>query len=143
VKPYLLDTNVLIALAWPEHVFHRDAQSWFARKRAAGFRTCPITEMGFVRISSNTAFVKGAVSPGQALDLLRRITRLREHEFWPDDLPLREAVGKTELAGHRQVTDAYLLALAARHGGVLATLDRAVLELSRRTGHAVELVELR
>ncbi len=28
------------------------------------------------------------------------------------------------MLGHRQVTDAYLLGLAFRHGGALATLDR-------------------
>ena len=48
MKPYLLDTNVLIALAWPNHVHHREAQTWFEKKGAAGFRTCPITQTGFV-----------------------------------------------------------------------------------------------
>ena len=141
MKPFLLDTNVLIALTWPEHVFHRDAQDWFAGNRSAGFRTCPVTEMGFVRISSNPAFVSGAVSPRQAIDLLRRMTRLPEHRFWPDNLSLRDAVGNADLTGHRQVTDAYLLALAAKHEGVLATLDRGMLELARRMGHPVKLIE--
>ena len=38
MKPYLLDTNVLIALAWPNHVHYRESQAWFENKGAAGFR---------------------------------------------------------------------------------------------------------
>ena len=104
MKPYLLDINVLIALAWHNHVHHEDAQRSFARKGAAGFRTCPITQTGFVGISSNPAFTPQAVTPGEALDLLDRITQLPGHDFWFDDLPLRNAVAPgTLLGGHRQV----------------------------------------
>ena len=67
MKPYLLDTNVLIALAWPNHIHHQEAQNWFAKKRSAGFRTCPLTQTGFVRISSNSQFTSPAVTPGEAL----------------------------------------------------------------------------
>ena len=141
MKPYLLDINVLIALAWRNHVHHEDVQRWFARKGAAGFRTCPMTQTGFVRISSNAAFTPQAVTPGEALDLLDRITRLQGHDFWFDDLPLRNAVAPgTLLGGHRQVTDAYLLALASAHGGVLATLDRGAAALARGGQLAVELI---
>ena len=44
----------------------------------------------------------------------------------PDELPVAEAVAFTgvRLMGHQQVTDAYLLGLAIRRGGVLATLDQ-------------------
>lgn len=142
MRPYLLDTNVLIALAWPNHVHHSEAQTWFARKGAAAFRTCPITQTGFVRISANPAFTPGAVSPGEALALLERVARLPGHDFWPDDLPLREAVTLSPaLTGHRQITDAYLLALAGAHGGILATLDRAVSALARgQCAGAVEII---
>src|SRR5712692_653800 len=68
--------NLLIALAWPSHVHHRQAQEWFARRKKAGFRTCPLTETGFVRISSNPQFTPDAVSPSDALALLGRITSL-------------------------------------------------------------------
>ena len=130
MKPYLLDVNVLIALAWPSHVHHRVARRWFARIRSAGFRTCPMTQAGFVRISSNPAFTDDAASPQGAMGLLDAVTALPEHDFWPDDLPLREAIpAGAPLLGHRQVTDAYLLGLAKARGGRLATLDRAVLTL--------------
>lgn len=70
--------------------------------------------------------------------LLDQITRLPEHDFWPDDLSFAEASARVtrHLAGHRQVTDAYLAGLASAHGGLLATLDRGAVALSR----AVELV---
>jgi toxin-antitoxin system PIN domain toxin len=141
MKPYLLDINVLIALAWRNHVHHEDVQRWFARKGAAGFRTCPTNQTGFVGISSNPAFTPQPVTAGEALDLLDRITHLSGHEFWFDDLPLRNAVAPgTLLGGHRQVTDVYLLALASAHGGVLATLDRGVAALARGGQLAVELI---
>jgi len=131
MKPYLLDINALIALAWRNHVHHEDAQGWFARKGAAGFRTCPITQTGFVRISSNPAFTPQAVTPGEALDLLDRITRLQGHDFWFDDLPLRNAVAPgTLLGGQRQVTDAYLLGLAVRNGMILVTMDKGIAYLA-------------
>ena len=92
MKPYLLDVNVLIALVWPSHLHHEQAQRWFARRRAAGFRTCPLTQTAFVRISSNPNFTPNAVGPREALALLDRITSMPEHAFWPDDLPLRTAI---------------------------------------------------
>ena len=131
MKPFLLDTNVLISLVWPTHVHHHLCQRWFARRKRAGFRTCPLTESGFVRICSNPAFSKDAVSPMEALSLLRQITELPGHAFWPDDLPLLKALGEVKnLSGHRQITDAYLLALAQAHEGTLATLDQGLLLLA-------------
>jgi toxin-antitoxin system PIN domain toxin len=140
MKPYLLDTNVLIALAWPNHVHHGEAQTWFQKSGAARFRTCPTTQTGFVRLSSNPAFSPQAVSPGEALALLDRVKRLPGHDFWPDDIQLCDALAGKLLTGHRQVTDAYLLALATAHGGVLASLDRGVAVLGRRNPGAVEII---
>jgi len=141
LKPYLLDINVLIALAWPSHVHHSLAQAWFASNRTAGFRTCPITQSGFVRISSNPKFIPDAVAPRQALALLERIVSAKEHEFWPDDLPVADAIAETDLVvGHSQVMDAYLIALAHHHGGLLATLDSRTLSLGRTAKDAVELL---
>ena len=125
---------------WPNHVHHREAQGWFAKKGAAQFRTCPITQTGFVRISSNPAFSSEAATPGEALALLDHVQRLPGHDFWPDDLSAGDAFAGKSLIGHRQVTDAYLLALAIAHGGVLATLDRAVAVLGRRNPGAVEII---
>jgi len=131
---------VLIALAWRSHVHHTPTQRWFANNKKAGFRTCPLTEAGLVRLSSNPRFTSKAVSPAAALALLDRITALPEHEFWPDDLPLRSAIGDSlVIVGHRQVNDAYLLALAHSKGGVVATLDRSLASVATDT-EQVELI---
>jgi len=139
-KPFLLDINVLIALAWPSHVHHGQSQRWFASNRKAGFTTCPLTEAGFVRLSSNPKFTPKAVSPVAALALLAQIIALPEHEFWPDDLPLHSAIGGSRpIVGHRQVNDAYLLALAHSEGGIVATLDRGLLSVAADS-ERVELI---
>jgi hypothetical protein len=48
------------------------------------------------------------------------------HAFWPDDVTLldNQRVDSARLLDSGQVTDTYLLALAAAHGGQLATFDR-------------------
>ena len=141
MTPYLLDVNVLIALAWPNHVHHGEALRWFETKAVKGFRTCPMTQAGFVRISSNPSFVANPPGPLDAMALLTRITKLPGHDFWPDDLSLTEAFGPVPvLATHRHVTDGYLLALAAAHDGVLATLDRGIGPLARQCPDRLELI---
>ena len=127
---HLLDVNLLIALAWPSHVHHEPAHRWFRRHGAGGWATCPLTQVGFVRVSSNPAIIPGAVSVPAALETLRAFTAAAHHVFWPDDLPLSDRrFPPGLLLGHRQVTDAYLLGLAIRHGGRLATLDRGTAAL--------------
>jgi uncharacterized protein len=139
LKPYLWDVNLLIALAWPQHVHHWVAQNWFSKKRRAGFRTCPLTQTGFVRVSSNPKFTSEAVSPMHAVALLEHITAMPEHQFWPATLDFAAAIHHLDaLIGHRQVADAYLLGLARAHKGTLATLDRGTLSLGN--ADAVELV---
>jgi toxin-antitoxin system PIN domain toxin len=125
---HLLDTNLLIALLWPSHARHDLAVKWFARNREKSWATCPFTEAGFVRIVSNPAFSRDAVTPREAINVLVANTSAKDHRFWPDDCPFAEAVAFAglRLAGHQQTMDAYLLGLAIRQGGVLATLDEQI-----------------
>ena len=124
----LLDVNVLVALAWPNHVHHLPAHRWFAGQAAQGWATCSIVELGFIRVSSNARAVPSAVAPQDAVELLRQITSLPGHHFWPDDVRFAESryVARSSLVGHQQVTDAHLVGLALRHGGCLATFDAGV-----------------
>ena len=133
MTPFLLDTNVLIALLWPSHQDHANAVRWFASNRSNGWATCPITEAGFVRIVSNPAFSRDAVSPPEAAGLLAANTSATDHVFWAADTPFAEATAFAEarLVGHQQVTDAYVLGLATARGGRVATMDRALLALTR------------
>lgn len=121
----LLDVNVLVALAWPNHVHHAAARQWFLASHAKGWATCSITQTGFVRVSSNASVTPAAVRPVEGAALLRELTALAGHRFWPDDVPLANSphVEPVRIAGYRQVTDAQLIGLCLRHGGQLATFD--------------------
>ena len=128
---FLLDVNVLIALAWPGHEAHERVQAWFARTADKGWATCPFTQSAFVRILSNPAFSPRAVSPQDALRALNSSLKHPAHRFWAADIAFVDAVRRFEgrLVGHKQVTDAYLLGLALHKKGKLATLDRSVAAL--------------
>ena len=140
MKPFLLDVNVLIALSWPEHMQHALARRWFARHRSKGWATCPLAQAGFVRIVSNPAFSSHSVSVQQAVEGLVDSLRDDAHQFWPDSISLPDAIRflKEPVAGHQQITDAYLIGLAMHNRGKLATLDRKVLKFAPMG--AVELI---
>ena len=97
--------------------------------------TCPITQLAFLRISSNPKIIADAVRPIEAVDMLAQIVTLRGHHFWADEPePVQTTVFKSlSLIGHRQLTDAYLLALALHHQGKLATFDSGVGQLLSST----------
>jgi toxin-antitoxin system PIN domain toxin len=128
VKAALLDLNILTALLWPAHEHHDVAHRWFGARTHPRWATCSVTQLGFVRIVSNPVFSRDALSPVEALALLAENLTHADHEFWTDSVPLPAAVKGMEagLQGHRQLTDAYLLALAHRRKGVLATFDRGL-----------------
>jgi toxin-antitoxin system PIN domain toxin len=128
---FLLDVNVLVALAWPGHEDHERVQVWFGRNADLGWATCPFTESAFVRIISNPAFSPRAVSPQEALRALNINVKHPAHRFWAADIAFGEAVQRFQgrLVGHKQVADAYLLGLALHKQGKLATLDRSLVAL--------------
>lgn len=87
-----------------------------------------MTQCAFVRISSNPTIIQDAASPAVALALLKEMTEHPGHHFWLDEISIADHTFDFPylLSGHRQITDAYLLVLTIRKGGVLATLDRGV-----------------
>ena len=125
---HLLDVNVLVALFDPGHIHHEAAHAWFAVAREEGWATCPLTQNGLVRVLSNAAYPGRRTTVADAVDRLRRFTGSGGHTGWPDDLSILDParVDAGHLAGHGEVTDAYLLALAVHDDGTLATFDRAV-----------------
>ncbi len=128
---FLLDVNVLIALMWPAHESHSQVGEWFSGHARQGWATCPFTQAAFVRLVSNPAFSRDAVTPQEAITLLGANLKHRHHLFWSDEISFGEAVESFQgrLVGHRQVSDAYLLGLAIHKKGKLATLDQAVVAL--------------
>lgn len=117
----LLDANVLIALTNRRHIQHERARQWFGGKDRS-FATCPITQGALLR-----HYYRDAERPdiNGAFYLLKQIESMPGHEFWPDALSYSK-ISLAGVIGHRQVTDAYLVALAAERGERLATMDRGL-----------------
>jgi uncharacterized protein len=123
----LLDVNVLIALFQLNHTHHQQAHEWWAANRADGWASCPLTQNGFVRIVSQSKY-RDALTIVEAIRRLQIFIDQTEHTFWPDDIsfldPQRFERGR--ILGPKQLTDIYLLALAVKNGGRLATFDRTI-----------------
>ena len=117
---YLLDANVLIALATPDHSLNARASAWF--REGHRFATCPMTQGALVRFHLRVGVDATAES---AKMLLEGISALSRHEFWADDVSYADLPARG-IVGHRQVSDAYLVVLAQRHGGAVVTMDEAL-----------------
>lgn len=129
MTPFLLDVNVLIALIDPVHVQHARAHKWFAAEGKRAWATCPLTENGVVRIVGSKRYPNSPGTPAAVAGLLLVLRSLRGHAFWPDDISLFDSkrIDPERLLDSAQVTDSYLLALAAAHHGQLATFDRHII----------------
>jgi len=125
----LLDINVILALLDFDHVFHVQAHEWWGTAKKDGWASCPLTENGVVRIMSQ----RGYAAPDRylAADVvkwLNEFARDTDHEFWPDDISLLDPnrFDPKAILGPKQLTDIYLLGLAASKGGRLVTFDRKI-----------------
>jgi hypothetical protein len=121
-RALLLDVNVLLALGWAEHEAHESVVERLSRRPAPVWATCPITQLGFIRISSTSGVFSHTLSPQQAHAALSALCEDARHRF------LSQHPGVIEcdfslLGGPRQTTDAYLVALARHHRLHLLTLD--------------------
>ena len=129
-----MDVNVLVALAHEDHVHHAPARRWFTQRGHIAFATCPIVQSGFVRVATNPRSFKGRLTFEEAGIFLHGLSRMPEHEFWPDDLDWTSpgTLRWQRLRGHLQTTDLYLVSLAESHNGMFATFDRGPSELASR-----------
>lgn len=133
---HLLDVNALIALAWDSHVHHHEMRRWFRANGARGWATCPITESGFVRVSSNPKVLPHPLTTDVAREVLLTLRQAEGHRFVADDVSLVDD-DVPAIAGPRQVTDVHLLVLARRAGARLLTFDAG---LAKRGGEDVTLL---
>jgi uncharacterized protein len=133
----LLDVNALVALAWDSHIHHAAVRRWFAANHAAGWATCPVTESGFVRVSSNHTALPSALSPQAAREVLRAMREVGGHRFLVDDVSMTDP-DVPATAGHRQVTDSHLLTLGRRSGVPVITFHAGLAALAG--GRDVELL---
>ena len=75
----LLGVNCLRAIAWPNHQHHELVRSWFLNVVNREWRTCAVTELGFIRLSANPVFTPEAVRPPEAVDLLAELKGKGNH----------------------------------------------------------------
>lgn len=139
----LLDVNMLVALLDRQHVAHARAHAWLAQNLAMGWASCPLTENGCLRVLINPRYSAPVLAP----DVLAKLAFAKNaghHEFWPDDVTITDAQAfdHARWRGHQQVTDAYLLALAIKHGGRLVTFDAAIASDIVRAARPEHLVVL-
>ena len=127
----LVDVNLLVALTWADHVHHAAAHAWFAASDGR-WSTCAVTQAGFVRISANPSVLAQPVSVSEATAVLRAAIGRRGHTFLVDPAGFvdNQLVPHDRIVGHRQVTDAHLVAIARHHGATVSTLDRSMAMLA-------------
>ena len=124
----LLDVNVWVALFDDAHVASARANA-FIEIPGIRIATCPQLENGVIRVLNLPSYGRrGALGLQRVRDQLKLACNSLDHEFWADDVSLRddEAVDFSRVHGHQQITDLYLLALAVRHSGSLVTLDQNI-----------------
>jgi toxin-antitoxin system PIN domain toxin len=130
VTEFLADGNLLVALTVVDHIHHEVALDWFERAEP-DLATSPITEGTFLRF-----LLRQGQHASAAIGVLEALRAAPWHRFWPDAIPY-EASQLVGVIGHRQVTDAYLVALARHHGGRVATLDKGMAVLHGDSVHLV------
>ena len=139
----LLDINVLIALHDRDHVHHIRAATWFEANVEHGWASCPLTQNGCLRIMNQPGY--SSPQPLAALmAMLQRSTSAAVHETWFDDISILDAARfqHAHMHGHRQLTDLYLLGLAVKNNGRLASFDQRIpmsAVLGARPEHRVTL----
>ena len=121
---YLLDVNVLLALAHASHALHDRAEAWVRTLRPGDrLATCAITELGFVRVAPQARLSPDVAG---AREILARLARSKRPAFvrLPDDLGADALPAWVKTPA--QTTDGHLLALAGAHAARLATFDEGI-----------------
>lgn len=125
---FLLDVNVLVAWGWDDHPHNIRVRKWIGENMTSPdviFHTCPITEIGFIRVSLQKSIPQ--IEIGLATKELENLTKAlgKHHRFLPDDISSRRDF-PAWCKNAKHTTDAHLLALAEKHGLQLATLDTGI-----------------
>lgn len=123
----LLDVNVLIALHDREHVHHELAAQWLESNIEHGWASCPLTQNGCLRIMSQPGY-SNPLPLGLLSTMLQRSTDTSFHKLWGDDISILDAkrFNHRHIHSPRQLTDLYLLGLAVKHKGRLASFDQRI-----------------
>ncbi len=111
---YLLDVSTLLAWLWSDHEHFDRVMRW---QKGQSIASCPITDLGFLRISSQPVF---GATVEEAREMLSVWHKKVQPKHVPCDLP---ALGSMSAPVGGKTTDFYLASLAGRHGMRWATLD--------------------
>jgi len=127
---YLLDVNVIVALAERTHVHNGLVREWFYAAPDLEWSLCAFTESGYLRIA--TGPVPGRIDMPEATAILNQLTLHPGYRYLPITVDWQTLCSPffKRLYGTNQVTDAYLLGLAVREDLVLVTMDKGILHLA-------------
>ena len=131
---FLLDCSVFIALCNRDHEFSAAAHDWYEREVKV-FALCPIVEGAWLRMSLRLEPKHGL---RDGLTALKAYRALENCEFWPESISYTE-IDWRGVIGHKQVTDAYLVALAKLKNAQLASFDRGLAALRPDVVHLVPI----
>lgn len=130
---YLLDVNALLALVMTSHQHHPRTLQWMTQHQSEGWATCAFTQAALVRIASQNhpsggGPVRTVFTPRLAAEVLRQNIANKHHRFVSLDFGYDQVLATCTggIVGHRQVTDAWLVTLAARKGIKLVTFDSGI-----------------
>lgn len=121
---YLLDVNALVALGFLNHEFHGRVAAWLQSGDTPQLASCPITELGFLRVLAHAPAYGFTVAQARTLLLRLKQGRAFRLAFIPDDRDC--SLLPAWVKSPKQIADGYLSRLANAKGAVLATLDESI-----------------
>lgn len=125
---YLLDVNALIALGFADHQFHSRVTSWIRSQQPVQLLTCPISELGFVRVLAHVPEYGYSVAETRTLLINLKKSKNLQLVFVPDSNDISSLPGWSKTP--KQTTDGYLVELAQSNHAMLATLDHRIPQAS-------------
>ncbi len=121
----LLDVSVLVALGVVEHSANDRVVRWWNSNPSLRPATSAITELGFVRVISQTT--RYGLSVQEVQELLQSLKEPTPSVSWEVLIDALDVAGLPGwVKSGSQTTDGHLMQLAAAHGADLATLDERI-----------------
>ena len=114
-----------------------------SRKILTDGASCAITQNGCIRILSQSGD-PNPVSPRNSRHLLVSATSPLLHQFWHSEISILDesVLDQSRIHSPRQLTDAYLLGLAAHYRGRFVTFGQNIALSSGKTASPASLVVL-
>src|SRR5579883_754032 len=113
---YLLDVSTLLAWLWSDHEHHHRVMRW---QKGQSFAVCPITELGFLHVSTQPVFGATMADACEMLSVWHK-------KVWPKYVPCDlQVLSSVKAPSSGKTTDFYMASLADKHGMRWATLDES------------------